>query len=180
MTERPAWKRSSGWTALVLLASAALGGLSSCEPVDGGARQTFAGLTTCPSDESTVVPRPDYRIPAPPVTSPPPEIAADPARLADWQRRDQEARHLNEVTPCGAALPGFEAFEVTGCGKDVLLCCAHSPAPGGPNAGADSCVQEPMAGGAPPIGRGAHAPPPPSASAAPPVAAPASSAGIAL
>ena len=78
-----------------------------------------------------------------------PEIAANPARLADWQRRDEEARHLNEVTPCGAALPGFEAFEVTGCGKNVLLCCAHSPAPGGPYAGPDSCVQEPMAGGGP-------------------------------
>src|ERR1700733_2079583 len=117
MTEAPASRRFSGLAALALLASA-VGGLTSCEPADGGARQTFAGLTTCPSEESTVVPRPDYRIPAPPVMSPPPEIAADPARLADWQRRDEEARHLNEVAPCGAALPGFEAFEVTGCGKD--------------------------------------------------------------
>jgi hypothetical protein len=166
---------------LALLASAL--GAPACEPSDSGPRQTFATMTTCPAGESTVVPRPDYRIPLPPVMPPPPEIAADPARLADWQRRDADARRLNEGTACGAALPAFEAFEVTGCGKDILLCCGHAPPPGGPASyGNDcSCTQMPMAGGGPPLRRGMPgAPPPPPASASPPVEAPASSAGIAL
>ena len=150
---------------------AVLAALPSCETLDGGARQSFASLATCPADETSVVPRPDYRIPVPPDAPPPEDVAADPARLADWQHRHEAARVLNERTPCGAALPSFDAYEVTGCGQDVILCCARSPAPGGASAYAaeGSCVQQPMAGGGPPLrGRGPTSqPPPPSAPTAP-------------
>jgi len=179
MKERTRPKRLRGWTALALLAPA-LGGLISCEPPEAGPRQTFAAMTTCPPDDATVLPRPDYRIPAPPPMPPPPEVAADPARLADWQRRDAMAKQRNDAAPCGAALPGFTAFEVRGCGQDVILCCARSPAPGGPAAGGASCVQQPMAGGGPPFHRGSPAPPAIAPPSAPTVEAPASSAGIAL
>jgi hypothetical protein len=180
MTPFSARTRLPLWATLALFASALA--TPACEPSDSGPLQTFATMTTCPASESTVVPRPDYRMPLPPVMSPPPEVAADPARLADWRRRDGMARSLNEGTACGAALPGFEAFEISGCGKDVLLCCGHAPPPGGPASyGNDSsCVQMPLAGGGPPLGRGMPGVPPPPASAPPPVAAPASSAGIAL
>jgi len=149
-----------------------------CEPVDAP-RQSFASQSTCPADQTTVVPRPDYRIPLPPSeTPPPPEVAADPARLADWLRRGETAKRLNEQTPCGAALPTFDAFEVTGCGQDVILCCARSPTPGSRSVsgGEGSCVQQPLAGGSPPLrGRGSPPVPPPSAapSGAPSVPAPA-------
>lgn len=153
---------------------ALLAGLPCCETLDGGARQSFASLASCPADEATVVPRPEYRIPLPPDTPPPEEVAADPARLADWQHRREAAKLLNEQTPCGAALPSFDAYEVTGCGQDVILCRARPPTPGGRpvSAGEGSCVQQPMAGGSPPLrGRGPQAspppPPPPSATAAP-------------
>jgi hypothetical protein len=172
--------RLSVWAPLTLLAPAL--GAPACEPSDTGPRQSFATMTTCPASESTVVPRPDYRMPLPPAMSPPADVAADPSRLADWQRRDAAARRLNEGTACGAALPGFEAFEITGCGKDVLLCCGRAPPPGGPAPyGNDSsCVQMPLAGGGPPLRRGTPGVPPPPASAPPPVEPPASSAGIAL
>jgi hypothetical protein len=139
-----------------------------CEPVDAP-RQSFASQSACPAGETTVVPRPDYRIPLPPSeTQPPPEVAADPARLADWHRRDEAAKRLNTQTSCGAALPTFDAFEVTGCGQDVILCCAHSPTPGGRpvSSGDEPCVQQPLAGGSPPL-RGGGSPPVPPPSAPP-------------
>jgi hypothetical protein len=179
MTQPRARKSFLAWAMLALLVSAV--GASACEPSDTGPRQSFASMTTCPASESSVVPRPDYRMPLPPAMPPPPDVAGDPARLADWRGRDDVARSLNEGTACGAALPGFEAFEITGCGKDVLLCCGHAPPPGGPAPyGNDSsCVQMPLAGG-PPLGRSVPGVPPPPASAPAPVEAPASSAGIAL
>ena len=151
---------------------ALLAGLPCCETLDAGARQSFASLASCPADESTVVPRPDYRIPLPPETPPPDDVAADPARLADWQHRREAAKALNERTPCGAALPSFDAYQVSGCGQDVILCCARAPTPGG-YPGEGSCVQQPMAGGSPPLrGRGPQAQPPPASPPAAPSATP--------
>ncbi|HEY3819927.1 MAG TPA: hypothetical protein VGL81_22335 [Polyangiaceae bacterium] len=158
-------QKSRTWAIAGVLA-AGLGVLPSCEPSDGGARQSFATLTSCPPDETTIVPRPDYRIPLPPQIPPPPEVAADPARLTEWQRRSATARRVNEETPCGAALPSYDAYEVSGCGQRVMLCCPRPPT----YAAEGSCLQQPLAGGSPPVRVGSPALPPTSA---PPVAAPA-------
>jgi hypothetical protein len=101
--------------------------------------QEFAHITACPSDAVTVVPRPDYRIPTPPEMQPPPEIAADSQYLVEWQKRAEAARRLDAQTPCGAAFSTFDAFEVSGCGRRVILCCPHPPTP----IGEGSCIAMP-------------------------------------
>ncbi len=75
--------------ALVLCASA-------CGTGDIGlVRSNFASTNTCPEDRFQVTPRADLELKTPAdwnhdVPEPPAEIAADPARLAMWQREKSD------------------------------------------------------------------------------------------
>lgn len=96
---------------------AAPGVLASCTAsLSGGARDKFAGVTSCPADQAAVVARPDYRRPSPPDVLPPEQ--ADPGRLAYWQQRREPMRPERQDEEC-------DIFEVTGCGRRLVFCCRH-------------------------------------------------------
>jgi hypothetical protein len=110
--------------ATAALLAVAVGALASCASLSGGARDTFAQLTTCPTDRVTVVSAPDSLRPTlPPEPSPPPEVAADAARLAVWHQ-EQEAKRRYLDRPC-SEFGAVDTFEATGCGQRLVLCCAH-------------------------------------------------------
>jgi hypothetical protein len=104
--------------AMSCVAMVAVGVLVSCASLGGGARDDFAKTTNCPPDRVTVVPRPDYRVTLPPEPSPPADVAADPGRLAYWRQQQHAARSKQQNPDC-------DFFEVSGCGKRVILCCDH-------------------------------------------------------
>jgi hypothetical protein len=105
--------------------------LASCASISTAAGDVFASQTQCAREKVTVVRRPDYRRPLPPAPLLPPDVAADPARLAVWQQqRDEERRQANE-SACGPNLPGYDAYEATGCGLRFIVCCANRYISGG-------------------------------------------------
>ena len=104
------------WAALATLVS-----LTSCQSLADGAKETFAKDYSCPADRVESRDRPDLRHssfdtgPTTPTPKPPPDIAADPARLAMWQRRHQhDPTELDSTT---------DVEEARGCGKQAFYFC---------------------------------------------------------
>jgi hypothetical protein len=91
--------------------------LASCTAsLSEGARDKFAGMTSCPAESTTAVARPGYRRPSHSDVVPPEE--ADPGRLSYWQQRRTPMQPDRQDEDC-------EFFEVTGCGQRQIFCCRH-------------------------------------------------------
>ncbi len=104
------------WRLLSLLSLVAVGG---CTSLEKGAQEEFTSSFSCPKERVTVTPRPDLKAavfgsrPAPPA-----DVAADPARLAVWQKKEDDLQSTwnNSTT----------VFEVAGCDKDVIYKCGQA------------------------------------------------------
>jgi hypothetical protein len=87
------------------------------------ARDKFAQDLACPPDRVSVVKRPDLRSP-PRLPAPPPDVAADPDRLAYWNKL-----HASEVEATQKAARNTQVFEVTGCGQQRIMDCDYFEEP---------------------------------------------------
>ena len=116
-------------TALLVLAAA--GG---CKSPQTGAKEEFSKDVNCPADRVEVRPRADLTASAvlwSKPAAPPPKVAADPERLAMFNKKQQER---------AAATDGScEVFEAKGCDTQVLYCCSYASQRRGNGAGQISC-----------------------------------------
>ncbi len=105
--------------------------IASCASETGAARDAFVHSVTCPADRVSVVLRSDIKPKqASTSTPPPPDIAADPERLRLWhEQQDAPAPH------------SCNAYEVTGCGQRLLLCCYTELATSSASASTGKCLQ---------------------------------------
>jgi hypothetical protein len=100
---------------LIVVASAAF--LVACSD-ETTARDQFANRFTCPAERVTVTPRKDLSAvalafrPKPAPT----DVAADPERLALWNK--QQAHH-------GADYEGKSVFQVSGCNNEIFYICGQ-------------------------------------------------------
>lgn len=101
---------------------------AACKPLDQGAREDFSHRYSCPMERVEVRRRADVQ----PYdlafgqyarAHPSPEVANDPGRLALWEKDQRRKRQ--------AWNKAFEAYEVRGCGHQVLMSCSHPDAPDG-------------------------------------------------
>jgi hypothetical protein len=84
------------------------------------AREVFSREFTCPKDRVTVTARRDldsYALEFGPPQQPPAEVAADPGRLAEWQRRERGKR---------SGYDRFYPFEVSGCDHRGIYVCTDA------------------------------------------------------
>ncbi len=90
----------------------ALFAIVGCGSVQMGdqARDVFVKSESCPASSLRVVQRPDIPVGGPRET-PPTDVAQDPARLAIWQKNHTPDQHARA------------AYEVSGCGHDVVYEC---------------------------------------------------------
>jgi len=109
----------------ILLAALAAGG---CKSLEKGAREEFSRRYSCPEDRVEVRRRADVKAydlvfsrlaPA----RPPDDVAADPARLAVWEKDEREKRETWNSS--------WAVFEARGCGHESLQSCSHPSAMGG-------------------------------------------------
>lgn len=93
-----------------------------CTSVPEGAKEYFSDKNTCPLDQVQVRARAELKphdvMHSKPDKAPPRDIAADPARLAMWQQKQDEAAQLDNAF--------CDVYEASGCGKTQLLCCKRS------------------------------------------------------
>ena len=95
---------------------------------NGVVRDRFVSDFTCPADDVHVTPRSDIHASSLlPTTPPSAEVAADPARLAEWNRQQEAVRKRED---------NFQVYDVTGCGHTTRYGCAQVGA--GPTQ-ADEC-----------------------------------------
>jgi hypothetical protein len=81
------------------------------------AQEEFSRTFSCPVPSTTVTPRPDlkaYDLQTTP-SSPPAEVAADPARLAEWKRRQDKSRE---------GYDNMTVQQASGCGHAVYYTCS--------------------------------------------------------
>jgi len=99
----------------------ALAFLSGCS-LQERARETFAQDQSCPLEKVTAVPRPElsvYDLTFGGLShEPSPEIAADPARRAIWQAKQDESKRTWDKS---ATL-----FEVRGCNEKKYYACRNN------------------------------------------------------
>lgn len=99
--------------AVALIAAVCVVGCRSNETI---ARESFARELSCPDERITVTPRKDLvgaDLAIRP-EAPPKDIAADPGRLAIWQK--EEARRL-------ADYEGTSVMQARGCDRELLYIC---------------------------------------------------------
>lgn len=102
----------------VALPAASVLALIGCRTDETIAREMFGGRFSCPEDRITVTPRKDLRavdvaFRAKPAPS---DVAADPARLALWNKdQEREAADFAKLT----------VVEVKGCEHDLLFACGN-------------------------------------------------------
>lgn len=102
---------------LVTAVSASL--LLGCQSRVTVARETFSKSKSCPLDRVTARERPDlsaYDVIFGKRATPPPEVAKDPARLALWQKQQDESRRAWDAAQ--------SVVEVEGCGERALAMCS--------------------------------------------------------
>ncbi|WP_437276519.1 hypothetical protein WME90_35475 [Sorangium sp. So ce375] len=96
-----------------------------CKRLKTGAREDFAERYSCPEERVEVRERTDVKwstvvLGAGTQEAPPAEVKDDPARLAKWNadrtEKDAETRK---------SLDNLDVFQVSGCGHDELVACAH-------------------------------------------------------
>jgi hypothetical protein len=100
-----------GWFGLLSLVG--------CESYDHATKVAFEQAYTCPTDRVTVTYRADLRwhdVQSGVADTPPPEIAADPARLALWQAKQDSYAEWNNRN---------YVYEAAGCDHHALFGCAH-------------------------------------------------------
>jgi hypothetical protein len=93
-----------------------------CTPVQQVAKSAASNAWSCPEDRISVETNP---VPAAP--QPPADVAADPARLAIWQRQH-------------AAPPSVRTFSASGCGQKAQVSCTWSVLAGDGVTSGDSVV----------------------------------------
>jgi hypothetical protein len=96
-----------------------------CKRLKTGAREDFAERYSCPEERVEVRERTDVKwstvvLGGATQEAPPAEVKDDPARLAKWNadraEKDAETRK---------SLDNLDVFQVSGCGHDELVACAH-------------------------------------------------------
>ena len=105
------------WRIFVVLAVILLAGCASREQA---ARDAFAKSLTCPVERVTAtkvdgVRWSDVQRRANPIPQPPPEVRSDPARLAMWNKQNDNLSSGFDHN--------YEGFHVTGCGHEVNYLC---------------------------------------------------------
>jgi hypothetical protein len=100
-----------------------------CKRLKTGAGEDFAKRYSCPEDRVEVRERTDVKwstvvLGGRAREAPPAEVKDDPERLAKWNadRADKDAETRKR-------LDDLDVFQVSGCGHDELVACAH-PADG--------------------------------------------------
>ncbi len=81
------------------------------------AEEEFSKTFSCPASSVTVTLRPDlkaYDLQVAP-RSPPAEVAADPARLAEWKRREDKGKE---------GYDRMSVYHASGCGHAVFYTCS--------------------------------------------------------
>lgn len=82
------------------------------------AREEFSKAYTCPKERVTVTARPDlkaYDLMVGSRSKPPREVAADPGRLAEWQKRERKLEEdYNRQS----------IFQATGCDHEETYACS--------------------------------------------------------
>lgn len=119
--------------------AAALAAVSACKALDEGAKEELSHRYSCPMERVQVRRRTDVK----PYdlafgrlgpSKPSDEVAADPGRLALWEKDEREKRSRWNSS--------FEVYEVRGCGHQVLYSCAHpTDTDGGTLVGQVSCSE---------------------------------------
>ncbi len=98
--------------------------VAGCKEPRVGALETFAKKYSCPEAQVTVKSRTDLDAATEMSpnfeTKPSDEVKNDPARFAKWTQ-DQEKVHATWA----AGFSGYEMFQVTGCGHDIIYACHH-------------------------------------------------------
>lgn len=100
----------------IVLPVASVLALAGCRTDETIAREMFGGRFTCPEDRITTTTRKDLRavdvaFRAKPAPS---DVAADPARLALWNKEQERA---------AADFASLTVVEVKGCERDLLFAC---------------------------------------------------------
>jgi hypothetical protein len=100
-------------------AISALAALVGCQSLLDGAKETFSNENTCPIERVEARERPELKASSfKAKRTPPADIAADPGRLAMWQKQE-EASHTSSDGLGSIA-------EVRGCGKRAFYRCYRS------------------------------------------------------
>jgi hypothetical protein len=104
-----------GTAALVTLLVA-----SGCESMGDGAKKEFSRSYSCPESSTESRERKDltpYDVRHWDPTKPPPDVAADPTRLAVWEKNEQETRQ--------SVNSHYTVMEVRGCSRTALYECGR-------------------------------------------------------
>ncbi len=133
----------NGLVWLVLGCAGVVSASTACRRLSTGARDRFGIEYSCPEDRITVRSRSDIdygdRVLAGLAPEAPSrEVSGDPARLAKW-RDDQAAEHARIRAECD----DYSVFQVTGCGHEELLACAHPSDSEGTYLGVVTCAKVP-------------------------------------
>ena len=138
-------RRGLSW----VLAAALLAIGSGCGVRASEVREVFAEDNNCPEDRVEVKKRSDLSAWSVStgglVKKPPPDVAADPERLAMWQKKRKQLQKNSERNSW--------VFEARGCGQEAILVCGTAHSAGKMSRGADiasvSCTGETKAMAAP-------------------------------
>jgi hypothetical protein len=104
--------RVPGVTLLVVLAAPASLG---CQSLEDGAKDEFVSRFSCPKSGIELRARPEidaYTLIFGKRSAPPAEVAQDPARLAIWQKKQDDSHASWNASET--------VFELRGCGHEVL------------------------------------------------------------
>ena len=95
--------------------------LAGCQTLAAGAKEHFSKDYSCPPDRIEARDRPDLHPSSfrtqPPTPTPPAAVAADPARLAIWEKN-----HRVDITQYD---DDYDIEEAHGCGHDAFYQCHH-------------------------------------------------------
>jgi hypothetical protein len=108
--------------ALVAFAAASLG----CQSLDDGAKDNFSNQFSCPKAGVELRPRPEidaYELIFGKPSKPPADVARDPARMAMWQKKQDDSHATWNATET--------VFELRGCGHQTLYTCTRAGKSGG-------------------------------------------------
>jgi len=130
IVNKPYENASVRWLAIAVLAAA--GGLG-CQRLDDGAKDKFVDDFSCPKDRIEIRKRLDvdaYNLIIG-QHAPPADVAADVARLAIWQQREEDSHSSWNAAET--------VFELRGCAQQALYTCTRVSS--GSHAGAAMCSQ---------------------------------------
>lgn len=94
--------------------------LLACQSKTSAAQEQFTKEFSCPKDRVTVTPRTDlsaYELAVGERDKPPADVAADPGRLAEWNKKQKATED---------GYKSFKIFSVRGCDHDALYTCTDA------------------------------------------------------